>query len=304
MSTERGSAMLDMLSGGYLPKVSSSLNRCPRGIDRIRMKALGQIGVNYHAEYYGDEMTWTEFESIGIIHGNSTIVKYPQLNAGWTYYYDAVGGIFTVTNDKGNVTVEKIHTLSDMGIVWEILSSHQFKIYFSAKFIDDAFLIAWIKRRGSDYDPTNPKDDMSISQGYKLAYVDQYFNETLHNRCDRIVQSESEPVNLKNTVTQSLQEPIEIHDLRSNTPMRNATGDYTAMAIKGPDNIFSLATKQRNAAIDLVLGEFMMVAFFASIMNMSKPVYEPWMLWSLWKWLGSGSITESVERIFDLSPRW
>lgn len=137
-----------------------------------------------------------------------------------------------------------------------------------------------------------------------LAYVDQYFNETLHNRCDRIVRSESEPVNLKNTVTQSLQEPIEIHDLRSNTPMRNATGDYTAMAIKGPDSIFSLATKQRNAAIDLVLGEFMMVAFLASIMNMSKPVYEPWMLWSLWKWLVSGNITESVQRIFDLSPRW
>ncbi len=313
MSNERGGFMANMLSGGYLDKSSKSVRRCPRGIDLVRMKALGHLGVNFHEEYYGDTMAWFELESIRLKHGNSSTVKYPQLQTGWTYYYDAIGKIFTVTDDKGVQTSEKINTLSDMGIVWDILSSHQFKIYFSARFINDAFLIAWVKKRGYVYDDdgkiidpddTIPKDDTIIDLGYKLAYVDQFFNETLHHRCSRIVKKEFKQPESENRITQVLCEPKKAEILRTSVPVRRATGDYSDMAIKGPEVKFVMANKKRNAIIDIILGEFLMVAFFASIMNMSKPVFEPWMLWGLWKWLGSGKPIESIEKIFDLSPRW
>jgi hypothetical protein len=322
MSNERGGFMASMLSGGYLDKSSKSIRRCPQGIDLVRMKALGHLGVNFYEEYYGDTMNWREFESIGLKHGSNLAVKYPQLQTGWTYYYDAIGKVFTVTDDNGRQTSEKINTLSDMGIVWDILSSHQFKIYFSARFINDAFLIAWVKKRGYVYDDDGkiidpnyphdpndpnynvPKDDTTINLGYLLAYVDQFFNETLHYRCSRIVKNEFKQPEPENKITQLLCEPEKTEILRTSVPVRSATGDYSDMAIKGPDVKFVLANKKRNAIIDMILGEFLMVVFFASIMNMSKPVYEPWMLWGLWKWLGSGKPIESIEKIFDLSPRW
>ena len=89
----------------------------------------------------------------------------------------------------------------------------------------------------------------------------------------------------------------EIRDLSAdcNFPANYFEGKNAAVAAK------QIVEKQAN--IESV-GEWLMVAAFASIVNASKPVFEPWMLWHLWQWLGQGTVIIKRDRIFDLSPRW
>lgn len=335
MPMERGGWITDVLSGGYMGNATKDLEECPRGVDIVRMKALGHIGVNFHAEYYGDTMTWRELSSVGFHCGDAAIVKYPALEAGWTYVYDAVGGQFIVTDASGAVTSERVGNLADLGIVLEILCSHQFKVVYSARFINDAFLIARRKRRNEGADGNGsggnggggnggsngggngsgsggnggggvwPNDDAMRYPAYVLSYVDQFFNETMPWRCNRVGMAAFDQPKIENNVAQTLHKPAtEPEVLRSKSPARAATGDYSDMAIKGASGKTGSIDKNRNAVVDVVMGEMVMIAVFASLMYMSKPVYEPWMLWGLWKWLGSGDAIESAEKIFDLSPRW
>lgn len=306
MSISRGGFLFEIFTSGAIGKASPSLKLCPRKIDIVRLKALGHMGINFHEEYFGDTLTWWELTSAGLGYGNNLVTKYQTLEVGWTYELDAVSKIFTVTDSIGNKTSVKIKTLSDLGIVRAIFESHQFRIYFSASFINDAFLIASIKRRnggdGGAEDET--KDDTSMYPPYLLAYVDQFFIEKLHWKCKRLVSDECRVPQLENIITQEITAPKEVQILRSNVPVRSATGNFSDMAIYAPKVKCSLAQKQRNVIIDIVLGEFLMIAYFASLIHMNKPVYEPWMLFGIWKWLGSGDPILSIEKIFDLSPRW
>lgn len=305
MSAERGGWIADLLSGGGVGDASKSVGRCPRKIDIVRMKALAHLGVNFHTEFYGDTMRWDDLASVGLYSGvNTMAVTYPRLEPGWAYEYDAVGGVFTVTDQSGNVTRKRIGNLSEMGIVAEILVSHQFRVYYSARFINDAFLVAWIKRRNQGIDG-GLKDDTVRQQGYILSYVDQFFSETMPWRCGRMGIAAFLQPEPENNIEQDLQDPADEPEvLCSKSPARAATGDYSDMAIKGPGEKTGRIDKNRNAIVDVAMGEMVMVAAFASLTHMSKPVYEPWMLWELWKWLGSGELVELVEKIFDLSPRW
>lgn len=308
MSISRDGFMFDMFGGGATKEPSISLKRCPRKIDMVRFKALGHMGITFNNDYYGDEISWWELSSAGFSFGNNTVVKYPLLQVGWTYYYNAVDRFFHVTDEKGNTQTTKVTTIADLGITWEILTSHQFKIYFSgADFIGDAFLIAWYRRRGQP-DPDNPDevlpDDSIMNKSYLLSYVDQFFTEKLHWKCNRFVEKTNNTPSPENTIEQNLTEPHKLEILRPQVPVRSATGDYSAKAIISEKEKFAAANKKRNAIIDIVVGEFLMVAFFASIHNMSKPVYEPWMLFNMWKWLSKSDYVESIDKIFDLSPRW
>lgn len=306
MDKQRGGYIFDIFAAGSIGNVTKSIGRATNIIDAVRMKALGHLGVNFDAKYFGDTLTWDELSSAGVTWGNSTTLKYAELKDGWLYEYEANGKIFTVTDDKGIVIKESVTTLSNLGICLDIMSSHQFTIYFSAYFINDAFLIAWKYKNGSNnYDGCRKT---ILNENIKLAYVDKYFtDDLLHWKCNRVTNcSDNISPNLKNKLIQALLSPTKQPSiLRPKNRVLLTNGDYSELMITiDTSSIPAESNKKRNAIIDVVMADLFMIAYFASLMNMSKPVYEPWMLFGMWKWLCSSDPVLSIEKIFDLSPRW
>jgi hypothetical protein len=277
------------------------LGRAPLPFLSVKLKHLGHIGKQF-ADYYGDEVTWDQLGSLQIPWGNSTTIKYAALQPGWTYWWEIGTWDFTVTDELGNATVEKVKTLSDLGITWEIFESHQFSIHISGKFENDAFLIAWRYRRGTDGDWYEPP-----VQGHMMPYLwgefEKYLLEYIHIEHRRLVPaSHAEATDVQYIdadVTGLIRSLVFAYVAKL-----SATGDFPAELLAKDINTVAAKVLENKKAESYIMGQLLMIQTFASINHMSKPVYEPWMLWYLWQWMGKSSVVVSRERVFDLSPWW
>lgn len=314
----RGGYVADFFSKPLLPLYAKTIDRCPRSPDIVRFMPMGHIGVNFAAELFGDTMTWDQFASLGLGYGNNFTVTYLSPQPGWKYEYDALGKVFHVIDAQGNDTKKKITSISDFEITQDILDSHQFRVYFAADYEGSPVLEAWIGRRNRGYENWPVLVDDTISpDAYVLAYIDQFFSDApFHWRCRRLVRELESPNEPEDELTQELDEPQPLGILRSKVPARHTTGDYRQVELTRLDDLKAgLLNKRRNAAISLAWGEFFMIAFFATLMNMTKPVVEPWMLWNgLWRWAyhdnkwddddGDGDLDPDMIFTFDMPPRW
>lgn len=314
----RGGHVVEFFTKPLLPiHYTKSIDRCPRRPDIVRFMPLGHVGINFAAEFYGDTMSWDQFASLGLGYGDNLTVTYAQLKPGWKYEYDAFGKVFHVTDDQGNAAKKKIGSISDFEITQEILESHQFRVYFAADDEGNPVLEAWIGRRNRGYE-TWPElvNDTISHEAYLLSYVEQFFSDApFHWRCTRLGPSMEKTDAPEDTLTQTLEEAKPMDILRSNVPARHATGDYEQHELTRLDDLKpGLMVKRRNAAISLAWGEFLMIAYFATLMNMTKPVVEPWMLWGgLWRWAyhddkwddeDDGDLDPDMLFTFDMPPRW
>ena len=288
---------------------NKSMGRCPRPSNPIRLMYLGHLALKVPSIFYGGSMTWDELGSLKIPWGDNETVIYDTVQAGWTYVFDVGLKRFTVTDNNGTATVYNgITTISDLCISWDILESPQFSIVINGTFENIAFLIAW-KYRKWQVPPGEDPGNIPARSGYQFpyffSYVDQYLSENgVSSKYYRLL--DISPIDgVTDGVTVSLDASgyarevllAKIKDLSAdcNFPANYFEGKNAAVAAK------QIIEKQ---AIIESVGEWLMIAAFASIMNASKPVYEPWMLWHLWQWLGQGTVVIKRERVFDLSPRW
>ena len=313
MSVERGGYMQD---GPVAMGTFRNLSSPTRPYFSVRFKLLGHIGAKVPAEYVGNTMTWAELGSVGIPWGDSETVIYDSLQPGWSYVFNPGKKTFTVTDAANVVTVHSgIKSLSDLGIVWEILESSQFKIVFDASFEANAFLIAWKYIHGRvppgeedpGGDPNNPlfRDKRADMMQYSWALVDQYLNTgTVDSRIGRFVLGKDGDVVEDATTATISGTDLSRTILLANTVDLSAFGDYPTNYFPAPDQHIAAQDTRTKTGQIIDRGTLLMIASFASIMNMSKPVFEPWMLWKMWEWAGKGSVVVTRERCFDLSPWW
>ena len=298
---------------GFASVASKSLLRPPNPFFSVRLKILGHLGIKIPADYYGDTLTWGELGGIKSKWGNNETIIYDGVKPGWTYSWDVGTKIFTVTDNLGNVTKKTVTIFSDLGITWDILASHQFSIHLTAKYENDAFLIGWFYAKGSDQDTDNPYKYTRVGyveSAYIWSFVDRYLNQIYHAVYKRLLNMDM------SELLQSIPVNERIVDINTNfTDYTRSIINASIIDLDGTGNYpnnFSVeelnGTGVREViekqAESVVLGTMLMIRIFASINNMSKQVYEPWMLWELWKWLGSGRVIISRDRVFDLSPWW
>jgi hypothetical protein len=285
------------------------LGRTPLPYFSVKFKHLGHVGKPF-ADYYGDEITWGQLGSLRIPWGNSTVIKYSALQPGWTYWWEIGTWDFTVTDDVGNVIVEKVRTLSDLGITWEIFESHQFSIHISGKFENEAFLIAWRYRRGTGGpgDPGGPGDWFEPSiQIHMMPYLwgefEKYLLEYIHIEHRRLTPADhaeaADVQYIDADMTGLIRSLVFAHVVTL-----SATGNFPAELLQKDINTVVERVLDDRKAESYLIGNLLMIQVFASIDNMSKPVFEPWMLWHLWQWMGKSGVVVSRERVFDLSPWW
>lgn len=290
---------------------NASMGRTPRPFFSVRLKNLGHIGVTF-GDLIGGTITMAQFGSLGLPWGISTTLLYAAPEIGWTYIFNRGEKTFTVTDSGGVVTVHSdIKTFSDLGISWAVFESPQFKIVLNSKFETEVFLSAWKYRNGqippgqeNPY-PEGIPQKMGRPDPWFWSLVDSYLNATGgHADYERLFDLELiEP--LKSAAVPT----IDASGL-ARTVLFAAVNDLSADCLF-PSNLFTgvnaavcARTMLNKAAKKAVIGDWMMIAAFASIMNASKPVLEPYMLWKLWQWVATGKVIIKRDRCFDLSPWW
>ena len=311
----RGGYAFDISRSGFTPD-NPSIRRRTGQVD-TRLISFGAGFIEY-VKYYGDELTWGQLALAKLTWGKETRIRFSTLQKGWSYVYKCRDHIFTVTDNNGNI-IYKIMTddISKFGITWEILTSHQFYLLYANPPGDDLFLMGWIWRKHQgNFDPDNPdppdysKRPQALRSIELLAmYIEQYYSNEDFSITDVnfLVSAEISLDILVNKLQQEIYEPLEPPAIvRACNPARSATGTYDAFMFKrGEDISNGKAGKRRkgNIIIEAYL-TFLLALVSADLYNRGKPVYEPWMLWWMWKWLGAASPVNVIDKIFDIMPNW
>jgi hypothetical protein len=299
MAERGGVPQLDWIGMGY----NRSFGRTPAPYFSVRLMHLGHVGRDF-VDLYGGTMTWDQLGSLSIPWGYNETIKYNGVQPGWTYSWDVGTWKFTVTDDQGNKTEETIKTMSDLGITWDILESPQFSIHLTCMFENFAFLKAWKWRKGViPDDPWDEPDQLCDLMPYIWGEFDKYLKGESHFEHMRLTPKEI------NNGDYSLAIDANITDLFRTMVYAHivnlaASGKYPLDLMNKDLNMNTERVIEDREADALVLGNLLMIALFASIDDRGKPVYEPWMLWHLWQWMGKSSVVVARERVFDLSPWW
>jgi len=302
MGSKRGGVMLSIMNGG-LGDSTPSVKRRPECLE-FRLLTWQSIGVDFERVYYGDELTFELLQKF-FIFGNNPIVRYPSLSPGWQYRYDVHSRIFHVLDNMGKETAYPAETLSDLGIVWGILASHQFVLYFS---VDEEPPIhsAAVKKNKYSYN-SDKQDDAEVPETYRLIRSDE---NTTGDRLPFDTNARTACVEINEDVcVNRLEQKLpacEPDSILISAPLRENEKDYRFFLTENRRHILVDVKrfKRRNAVVSFLIARILMLAYFASFSLRGKPAYEPWMLYGLWSWLGDVLPFEYPDQIFDLSPNW
>lgn len=308
----RDGLAIDFITPSFNPTETSVVGTKPTYI-RLAYIAAGNAG---YSRYYGDTLTWEQLAKADLKWGQSTTILFDTLKAGWTYVYNCVEERFTVTNNEDKV-VYAINTnkISDFGITWEILTSHQFWIEYTDSASNIWFLIGTKKpKHKPSVNPDNPDPDnpeyWKIKFGpIRATYADQYYTKDLHHTDKRLASTPEYIMwTLDNKLEQDIQFIQEIPTIiRPSVPVRDIRGDFTPQMVIAHDKAKEgQQHKERSAVLTIQQHMTLLLALAGANIyyHRGNPVIEPWMLWEIWKWLGQINVPEAVDTIFDIMPNW
>lgn len=280
---------------------SKSLGRAPRVIN-TRFKPIGSFGHDKTIVVYGDEATLDFIDSLYVPWGENEPSSYDSLQQGFSYVWNIGKKTLTISNENGEVTVvRKINTITDLCIDVNIFESHQFIFFIDAFFEPEAFLIATrlMSNRNSQY------------MLYSWGEFDKYLRALFHASYSRLYKW------LSSSAEAELDGANEVYSYGAFDEVRtfiNAlildltqSGQFDMNLLSGSKELSSNRKEVIQKAVLLEIGQNLMIyAISISILSASnKYCYEPWMLWTIFKWIGEGSNSNiNRNKIFDLSPNW
>lgn len=267
-----------------------SLAGRPQPLYPIRLLPLHSIPY----AYWGGVLIWAVMEALGIIWGDNLTLKYETLTPGWIYEWDLKTTTFTVTTAEGEATSYPADTLSDLGIAWVIVESSQFYIYPLGRNVNGAFLV------GTRIDSVKqgeykPCDCMNIDylRGIQHAVFDFLSG---HSQIAGDVNLEGMGKGIERIASILFAKTNEI----------NFMNHYPINLYPGTVALASKRLEIKHMGYTKAMSYLMIRLFAARLLSPlhSKIVYEPWMLWEIFKWVFVRPAAGKRDRIFDLSPWW
>lgn len=295
------------LDGEYITPDSKSLGRAPAPFFSVKMKPLGQLGVDTATRIYGDEMTFAQYSELGIVIGEYTgEIQFAEPQTGWSYVWDFSAGTFTVT-DASAVSTQYTgrYTWESLAITWAVLQSHNFSVLISASFDKPVFLIG----NRINTNRSIERNDFVWGQfeKYILDAMKWFFirmNVAKDGIDDFGIKDAPAPHDYGNYSYDGV-----YNDYR--TCLIALVIDLAAIGVYDQNMLLNehnaAATRQvvEKAGNMADIQTTLMIHLFAAItLNGHAPYVEPWLLWQLFQWQGSGRAVSTRERIFDLSPLW
>jgi hypothetical protein len=277
--------------------MSKSLARPPEPFFRVRMKPLGSLGVDGDIIVYGDEATVDFMSALEILWGTTEPAVWDALQAGWKWTWNIRMKKLTITDAKGNVTVRRVTTWSELGVAAAVIESHQFMYYFDGGAFMDGELLA-VKD-----ETARPAAACSITWGEFDRYLSAVYHALFLHMRSWIVTDDNVSGELEDIAYNA------IADLRKAITAKIGTlaadGVSTQNMLSGVSDVIGIPHKEARAAMMAALGKYLMVSLLtASMLKAGKHCYEPWMLWQMFQWLQQSTTFELDDKIFDLSPNW
>lgn len=292
---------------------------------------------------YGDEATLDFWDALNVLWGTSQPIQ-EQYTEGYQYIWNINQKKLFVISQNGSVErVKNIKTISDLAIDMDIVESHAFQIVIDSDLMaGSGYLIGRrvIPQRPCDQEAPAKLIDQSTGNltipnfpDFKLKFVQgnvslpcmRKFTYRKHLQVSSVYAGEKyldrtilpeerwkisymwqnyynyqEDTNLYFTAN-----VIEITILYALIQKLRADGYFPQnYLIGGREFPAEKLLRFKNGVIEN-LSYYLMVRIISTNLKCgSNPVFEPWMLWVVWRWLGQGSNVVTEERIFDLSPNW
>jgi len=271
--------------------------------------------------FRGDQLTWSVIEFLGIVWGDQETLLYESLQPGWKYEWNLNTQAFTVTDEMGQQTIHSnITTLTGLGSSWEIFTSAQFWIYFDPNNgpVKEVFLI------GKRLDLNHQAETMPfafIAIDYLLGVQHAVFDFLSGANPSADSDDPDDPGSDPGSENPDNDNSSGDTDVLLVTLFGVATYPDILLAYTNeinfinhyPPNLYpgeaGKATErqriQHQGYAQTI--SYLMIHLFASRLLSpidSKIVYEPWMLWEMFKWFYVRPNAGTRDKIFDLSPWW
>lgn len=264
-----------------------------------KIKPLSSLGIDGDLIVYGDEATYYFVKSIGVIYGlvssNSTC---DTLQDGWQWKWNLGNNILTVKDSTNKtVAIRQIDTWADLNVSYDVLQSHQFIYYKGADAYNEDFIIV-------SKSLTNRISDKNI---ISWGWLDKYLTAAFHTAYGRLCQY------MNNNIDTLSYDIDYIYDSFSElkTDITTVVTDLSMSGyfdfrlwISNPSVPADRLKKARKTILEDI-GKILMIQIISScLLAGSKPCFEPWMIWQMFKWLPLNAFAEIEDKIFDLSPWW
>ena len=294
----RGAIVVPLAESLYKP-YTKSITRRGRDVVSVKITGYGNIGTNFDVRYYGDKISWDVLKITSLIFGSSTVIKYSKPIAGYVYRYDIANGVFQVIDNTSKI-IENVKTdeISKFGISFDIFSSKQFYLYYGV--VDGS-------SRMHKFAQAQKNRVAEKKNDFDKSYVDEYGYGRIdvHNIFSVMIVEYVFWENLSNQLFEVIEEARNPVILRSNAHLKDdIIGDYSIFANSVLDNcVYGKMVKLRKSDVYRYY-ELLLSLVWMTITNRGNHVYEPWMLWEMWKWIGMKTPEPGKYRIFDISPNW
>lgn len=293
--------------------------------------------------YYGDEVNLRFWASLHLNIGSNSSLPIRHLQEGYKYVYDSYSTTFYIIDNTGNIveTIHNIKSVGDMRIDFNIYKSHQLEIIITGMEETYPFYIPaklnWNELVFDEYkdvpdgilniydtDTERPYEQFNSNNPKRLIhYIDDFVP---HNR-EQFNYANNYTLNINaNTYNVFLLGDTKIHwnkmyyanelvcnkyrifdsdifkckyntDNPDNPPIRNIIFTGTLLDISWLLSCYTLS----------LYPELMPIILNNETIN-NRPVYEPWMIWGLYKFIWNKKNTDTTDDfvipIFDLSPNW
>lgn len=255
------------------------------------------MGMTIPATIRGNELTNTLLGYLRIPWGEETTLNYSALQEGWTYTWDVDQKTFAVTDANNAITLYRdIGSISALGVSWDVLTSAQFLIKTPAYLQWSVFLIA----------AKQDKKQNCKLVSYAWGEADHYLVTLFHAVYSFLVGWPT-GVGGDAGLTQDDYSGIAVLSdcLLAKAKELVTAGGYPNNLQSGNRGICgSKAAVKRQSLLAMIESTLMIRLFAAKLLNGSDAVFEPWLLYKLFQWLGQAQPSESADKIFDLSPWW
>lgn len=276
-----------------------------------------------HGIYYGDEINILFWEMLNLKMGTMSTAPY-TLMAGYKYIYYVENKRFVIYDANSAIVYEKkdVVYISDFCIDIEIYKSHQLEIHLSPYCdVYSFFKVARLKYRA--YDVTiEDIDSCGINNMFEADRVRPYLADDVDNPLYKIFHIAD--IDFDDT-KQISQENYRVLQEIDETGIKNGDIDFASTSPSGifyEDMVDTGATAKLAKQVlfcEMVMYNYMLpnlsTSLYPGLMPVersdetqnNRPVYEPWLIYGLYKFIYSKRTSDDIDSdfeiySFDLSP--
>lgn len=283
----------------------------------IRLKPASLIGNTANQILYGDTTNMGTYGTLDLIMGEPTGTTFTTYTTGYTYIYDIGSETFKITDNNGTVVSIKtnVKSIADLMIDFTVFENHAFEIRLGSAFgTGEFFLNSTLQFSGNSF---------IYMDKMVWGNIDEYYESVLSTIRPNIYKNIGD-IDINDIVTQIITNYLVEEESMDGLGKGDASLSVGATfpfyvgiddvknATISPTTVMVNKIEFSSYVIPLLTVSLFPQLFPAIATNElinNRPVYEPWMVWELYKLIynivsNNPNPTKSGLSVFDLSPMW